>query len=308
MAGSPVASSVAASTQAPGRAWSGFVGRRDHAWSWWWEHRKPREVLVSVGSRSVDVNRSHRWVVAGLLAFVLAMPAGASGAAGPVERATAAVPTVSGDQAATRALLDAEYELLKATLARSRSTDAAVAHAAKVLGDECRGALRGVPDESVIEEEPPRSRPRFSAGVQGERARSEHEKSTIDLEIDKTIVAAGARVLHGSYDAYIAMADRLTWSDSTITALAHQAAMRRREGLRGPAGRRVSRNEGLGGERVPPAAARKQELGRSRGSSQQAGRAGQPRNAVGQIRELCRPGDRQAHYSAGGTPGRTRAR
>jgi len=195
---------------------------------------KPREVLVSVGSRSVDVSRSRRWVVAGLLALVLAVPAGASGAAGPVERATAAVPIVSGDQAATRALLDAEYELLKAILARSRSTDAAVAHAAKVLGDECRGALRGVPDESVVEEEPPRSRPRFSGRVQGERARSEHEKSTIDLEIDKTIVAAGARVLHGPYDAYIATADRLTWSDPTITALAHQAAMRRREGLEGP--------------------------------------------------------------------------
>jgi hypothetical protein len=195
---------------------------------------KPHEILVSVGSRSVDASRSRRWVVAGLLALVLAVPAGASAAAGPSERATAAVPTVSGDQAATRALLDAEYELLKATLAGSRSTDAAVARAAKVLGDECRGALRGVPDESVIEEEPPRSRPRFSGRVQGERARSEQEKRTIDLEIDKTIAAAGARVLRGSYDAYIATADRLTWSDPTITALVHQGAMRRREELEGP--------------------------------------------------------------------------
>jgi hypothetical protein len=181
----------------------------------------------------MDVSRSHRWVVAGLLALALAVPTGASAAAGPLKRATPAVPTVSGDQAATRALLHAEYELLQATLARSRSTDAAVARAAKVLGDECRGALRGVPDESVVEEEPPRSRPRFSVRVQGERARSEHEKSTIDLEIDETVVAAGARVLRGSYDAYIATADRLTWSDPTITALVHQGAMRRREGLEG---------------------------------------------------------------------------
>ncbi len=189
----------------------------------------------SVGSRFVDANWRHRWVVAGLVAFALAGSTGASAAVGSLEGAAAPVPAVSGDQAATRALLHAEYELLKAILARLRPADAAVARAAKALGSECSGVLGGAPDEGVIEEEaPPRSRPRLSGRVQGERARSEQEKRTIDAEIDETIFAAAGRVLRGPYDAYIATATRLTWSDATIGALVRQRAARLREELIGP--------------------------------------------------------------------------
>jgi hypothetical protein len=174
-----------------------------------------------------------RWVVVGILAFTLAVPTGASAAAGPSGRASVAA-AAPGDRAATHTLLQAEYELVKATLARAVATEAAVARAAKALGHECGGVLRGVPDESVIEEEgPSASTPRLSGRAQGERARSEQEKQTIDLEIAETIYAAASRVLRRPYDAYIATADRLTWSDPTINALVHQRAARLREDLLG---------------------------------------------------------------------------
>jgi hypothetical protein len=72
----------------------------------------------------------------------------------------------------------------------------------------------------VIEEEGPlASRPRFSGRAQAERARSEHEKQTIDLQTDETISAAADDVLRDPYEAFIATAERLTWSAPTITAL-----------------------------------------------------------------------------------------
>ncbi len=87
----------------------------------------------------------------------------------------------------------------------------------------------------MLEEEgPSASGPRLSGRAQGERARSEQEKQTIDLEIDETISAAAYRVLRGPYEAFIATADRLTWSDPTINALVHQKTARLREDLIGP--------------------------------------------------------------------------
>jgi hypothetical protein len=77
-------------------------------------------------------------------------------------------------------------------------------------------------------------RPALSGRAQGELARSELEKQTIDLEINETIFAPVYRVLHGPYDAYISTVDRLTWSDPTINALVRQETARLREDLDGP--------------------------------------------------------------------------
>jgi hypothetical protein len=175
-----------------------------------------------------------RWIVVGILAFAVAAPAGALAAAGPSEPAGVAAAALA-DRAATQTLLEAEYELAKANLARVQAAEASAARAAEVLGHECKGVLRGAPDESVLEEEGPlASEPRLSGRAQGERARSEQEKRTIGLEIDETIGAAADRVRSGPFEVFIATADRLTWSDPTINALVHQNAARLREELTGP--------------------------------------------------------------------------
>jgi hypothetical protein len=143
-----------------------------------------------------------RWGIVGILAFALHAPTGALAAASSSVRAnvTAIVP---GDRAATRTLLKAEYDLTKATLASALAVDAAEARAAEALGHECKGVLEGAPDESVIEEEgPSASKPKPSGRAQGERARSEQEKQTIELEIDETIFAAADRVLRRPYEAF----------------------------------------------------------------------------------------------------------
>ncbi len=184
-------------------------------------------------ARSRSPLQPSRWVVVGILAFALTTPAGALAAA---SEPVGVVATAPGDRAATRTLLKAEYELAKATLTHAVAARAAVARAAEGLGHECKGVLDGAPDESVIEEEegPLASRPRLSGRTQGERARSEHEKQTIDLEIDETLFAAADRILRGPYQAFIATAERLTWSDPTINALVHQKTARLREDLIGP--------------------------------------------------------------------------
>lgn len=169
-----------------------------------------------------------------MLAFALPAPTGALAAAGPSERMSVAA-TASGDRAATHALLKAEYELAKARLARTSAVEVAVGRAAEALGHECKGVLEGAPDESVIEEEGPfASKPRLSGRAQGERARSEQEKQTIDLEINKTISEPAHRILRGPYEAFIATTGQLTWSDPTITALVHQKTAQIQEDLVGP--------------------------------------------------------------------------
>jgi hypothetical protein len=208
------------------------------------------------GSRN-PVHASH-WIVVGIFALVLAASATTSAQAG-----VAAV-TAAGDRTATHKLLKADYELVKANLARDGAAEAAVDQAAKALGHECKGALRGVPDGSMIEEEdgPSESPPRLSGRTQGEHARSELEKQTIDLEIDETILAAGDRVLRGPDDAYIATADRLTWSDPTITALIHQKVTRLRKDLLGPpvaACAEMRAWAASGFHRLPPGSRRQEE-------------------------------------------------
>ena len=124
---------------------------------------------------------------------------------------------------------------MKATLVGEGTAEAAVARVAKALAHECRGMLRGAPRRPVIEvESHRRSTQRLSGRAQGERARSELEERTISMELDQTIAARAGRVLRGPYDTYIATADRLTWSDPTITALVRQKAARLREDLAGP--------------------------------------------------------------------------
>jgi hypothetical protein len=189
-----------------------------------------RQLMAVVRARARSPILLSRWVIVGILAVTLLAPAGALAAAGPSVRAIA-----PGDRTATRTLLKAEYELAKATLARALAVDAAAARAAEALGHGCKGVLDGAPDESAIEEEGPfASGPRLSGRAQGERARSEQEKQTIDLEIDETIFTAAYRVVRRPYEAFIATAERLTWSDATITALVHQKTARLREDLVGP--------------------------------------------------------------------------
>jgi hypothetical protein len=175
-----------------------------------------------------------RWVILGILALTLPAPAGALATADLGERASVAA-SAPGDRAATHIFLKAEYQLTKATLARMQAIEAAEARGAKAIGHECKGVLAGTPDESVIEEEgPSASVPRLSGRAQGEQARTEQEKQTIDLEIYEGIFAAADHVVRRPYEAFIATAERLTWSDATITALVHQKTARLREDLVGP--------------------------------------------------------------------------
>lgn len=186
---------------------------------------------AKIRMRARDLLRPSRRVILAVLAFGLVAPSNTLAAADSTTIAT----TASGDRAATRALLEADYRLTKATLTRFQPARAAEARAAEALGRECKGVLHGAPDESVIEEEGPSvQQPRLSGRAQGERARSEQEKQKIGEEINETIFAAADRVLRDPYDAYIATIDRLTWSDPTINALVHQRTVRLRENLTGP--------------------------------------------------------------------------
>jgi hypothetical protein len=156
--------------------------------------------------------RLSRCVIVGILASTLPAPAVAVAAAAQRGRMSTAA-TTPDDRAATHTLLKAKYELTRTTLASTLAIEAAEARAAKALGHECKGVLEGVPDESVIEEEGPlASAPRLSGRAQGERARSEKEKQTIDLEIDETIFAAAYGVVRRPYEVFIAAAERLTWT------------------------------------------------------------------------------------------------
>jgi hypothetical protein len=173
-------------------------------------------------------------VTVGLFAFALLASVSPSAAAGSSERTSVAASAL-GDRAATDRLLKADEALAKAVLARARATDAAAGRAEEAFGHECKGVLRGAPDESALEEEGPfASQPKLSGRAQGERARSEREKQTIDLEIEETVWIAGDRVLRRPYEAYIATVGRLTWSDPTIDALVQQRAARLHEDLAGP--------------------------------------------------------------------------
>lgn len=174
-----------------------------------------------------------RWGLLGVLLLALAAPASVLAAVG--RSGHDASLAVSGDRAATRALIEADYRLEKALLARDAAMEGAVARTARALGHECKGVLRGAPDESVFEEEGPfASTPKLSGRAQGERARSEKEKQTIEAEIDETLADASSRAADGALDAYIASVDQLDWSDPTITALVQQRAARIREDFAGP--------------------------------------------------------------------------
>lgn len=221
-----------------------------------------------------------RWLVIAM--FVFASPAGARASASESQPGTSTATTPS-DKSATQRLLEAEYQLAKAELARDRATEAAAASADEALGRQCRGALRGVPNRAALEEEGPlQPKPRLSGRIQGEQARSELEERTIDMEIDQKITAADSRVLRGPYDAYIATANRLSWSDQTITALVHQKAARLREELTGPPVKVCAemRAWAAGGfHRLPPGSK----------SYEEARQARETREVDGDLEKLLRP-------------------
>ena len=189
--------------------------------------------MAGARERARSPVRLSRWIIVAILAFVLLAPDGASAAAELTDQAS--VTTASSDRSATQAFLKARYELAKATLASTLAIEAVGARAAEAIGHECMGALVGAPDESVIEEEGPlASEPALSGRAQGERARSEQEKQTIELEIYETIFAPAYGVIRRPFETFIATAERLTWSDPTIDALVRQETAQLREDLVGP--------------------------------------------------------------------------
>jgi hypothetical protein len=176
-------------------------------------------------NRKPRTARRIRWLTLLILAFTLAASSQALAAARIAQ-------AVTSDQAATSKLLKAEYELVKATLARVDALETAGARAAKALGHECRNVLAGVPEESTLEEEGPRAaQPKLSGRAQGELARTDLEKQTIDMEIGETLIGAADRVLRSPIDAFIARTRPLAWSNSTITDVVRQKAARLRESL-----------------------------------------------------------------------------
>ena len=194
-----------------------------------------KSLVAREGARTRTATWPSRWVVVGMLSIALVAPTGALAAGSPSGHANVTATSSPSDRAATQALLNADYDLEKAIVSRATAVVAASARAAGALGEECKGVLRGVPDQEAIDEEGPLApTPKLSGRVQGERARSEQEKQTIELEIAETIFAAGDRVLRGPFDAYIAEASRLTWSNPTIDALVHQNTARLGEELGGP--------------------------------------------------------------------------
>lgn len=169
------------------------------------------------------------WAVTVIVWFGLLAAASVPASASSTVRAAAAP---ADDRAATQALIEAEYRLAKATLVRAGSTEAALARAAKTLGKECKGVLRGGPDESVLEEDgPPASRPRLSGRARGELARSELEKQTIEVEISEQLSTAADHVLRGPYEAYVRAVTSLAWSDPTINTLVGERTKQVREHL-----------------------------------------------------------------------------
>lgn len=171
------------------------------------------------------------WTAIAILASVLLVATSTSTALSSTAPIAVAAPN---DRAATQALLEADYRLAKAILVHFGATEAALARAAKTLGDECKGVLRGGPDESVLEEEgPSASRPRLSGRAQGELARSELEKQTIDVEISERFSAATDRVLRRPYKAYVRVVASLVWSNPTINAVLRERMARLREDIVG---------------------------------------------------------------------------
>lgn len=171
------------------------------------------------------------WVVGVITWFALLAASSLPAIANSNLRATVAIAT-PGDRAATQALIEAEYRLAKAILLRASATETALARAAKALGKECKGALRGGPDESVLEEEGPSApRPRLSGRAQGELARSELEKQAIEIEISEQLSTAADRILRQPYEAYVRAVASLAWSDPTIDALVEERMKQVRERL-----------------------------------------------------------------------------
>ena len=96
------------------------------------------ELVAKTCASALGPIRLSRWVVVGVLAFALPAPTGAFAAAGPSGRANVAA-TAPGDRAATHTLLNAEYELVKATLARAVAAEAAAARAAEAARPRMQG-------------------------------------------------------------------------------------------------------------------------------------------------------------------------
>jgi hypothetical protein len=161
------------------------------------------------------------------VAAVPALAAGsASAGAGVGARATVGS---SANRAATYELVRDDYKLDEALLAHISALQAAEAVAAEGLGRECRGVLKGAPDELVLEEEGPSApHPDLSGGLQAERARSEQEKQILEHEVGQALEGEAQVIVRGADETYAAAIEKLHWSEPEINAL----IQRRAEALR----------------------------------------------------------------------------
>ncbi len=142
-----------------------------------------------------------------------ALTIGLSGALALLLPAAAAAATPA-DRAATRAYLQAGYELAQTRLSDAAATQSTVANLESQLGGECHGVLAGAPREgplAPVGEEPPRAR--------GERERSKLQLHTIEYELALVINAAGEAPYRAAVEAYAAKVVPLSWSNPQIGRL-----------------------------------------------------------------------------------------
>jgi hypothetical protein len=125
-------------------------------------------------------------------------------------------PVSPADAAATRAYLQAVYQLDRADLNNATASRSVAGTFAQQLGQECHGVLAGEPKE---EEGPPGSlapTPR----ARGELQRSGMQEQTINHELSSAFFATAYELDRGAVETYDAQVARLNWSNPKIAPLA----------------------------------------------------------------------------------------
>jgi hypothetical protein len=138
-------------------------------------------------------------------------------------------PVSPADAAATRAYLEADYQLARATLSNVAALKAAEEAFAEGLGRECHGVLSGEPKEEEIVLGFLRTPPE-TARSRGEHKRSELQATTIDAELAFAFIRASDQPNEGAVEAFAAKVGRLSWSnpDIALAAQSHAATLEER--------------------------------------------------------------------------------
>jgi hypothetical protein len=132
--------------------------------------------------------------------------------------ASASVAATPADTAATRAYLQAGYELAQALVRNDAASHSSVTTTAERLGRECHGVLAGAPNDDELR---PLSESSATPRARGERQRREVQQQTINTEIGLTLGAAIYEPDRAAVEAYAAQIAPLSWSDPRIAPLAH---------------------------------------------------------------------------------------